>query len=223
MRRWVFLGTGVLLFWTLIWLVVSRSNVLPKKELYSTYPVHSLGGIKTGDFPEQDRIWFPKKFEFKPYYTIKPLATFRLAGYVLSACDYSKARSAEAQHSPVDFAMAWGEAASPGSYNLMQVSQSNRFYNWTLPGGGLSHSYVATQSANMHMVPNDSEIEEALMKVKAGDEVRFSGYLVEIRAEDGWHWKSSLTRGDEGAGACELVLVTEFDHKKNTKKRKAKR
>ena len=28
-----------------------------------------------------------------------------------------------------------------------------------------------------------------------------------MRAPDGWRWRSSLTREDTGAGACELVWV----------------
>jgi hypothetical protein len=33
------------------------------------------------------------------------------------------------------------------------------------------------------------------------------GFLVEARADDGWRWRSSLTRDDTGARACELVFV----------------
>jgi hypothetical protein len=33
------------------------------------------------------------------------------------------------------------------------------------------------------------------------------GYLVEARGADGWRWRSSLTREDTGAGACELIWV----------------
>ena len=38
----------------------------------------------------------------------------------------------------------------------------------------------------------------------------FSGYLIEARAPDGWRWRSSLTREDTGAGACELVWVEQI-------------
>ena len=31
--------------------------------------------------------------------------------------------------------------------------------------------------------------------------------LIEVRGADGWRWRSSLTREDTGAGACELVWV----------------
>ena len=36
---------------------------------------------------------------------------------------------------------------------------------------------------------------------------RLRGYLVRVEAADGWQWRSSLSRADTGAGACELVLL----------------
>jgi len=33
--------------------------------------------------------------------------------------------------------------------------------------------------------------------------------LVEVKAQDGWTWRSSLSREDTGNGACELMLVEE--------------
>ena len=59
----------------------------------------------------------------------------------------------------------------------------------------------------MHMVPASREVERALKSVRPGQEVALSGYLIEARAPDGWRWRSSLTREDTGAGACELVWV----------------
>jgi hypothetical protein len=53
-------------------------------------------------------------------------------------------------------------------------------------------------------------VRRALKKVRKGNVVRFSGSLVRVDAPDGWHWISSLTRKDSGAGACEVVWVKDF-------------
>ena len=66
------------------------------------------------------------------------------------------------------------------------------------------------RSASMHMVPANAAVERTLRNVRSGQRVKFSGYLIEVRAPDGWHWKSSLTREDTGAGACELVWVEQI-------------
>jgi len=44
-------------------------------------------------------------------------------------------------------------------------------------------------------------------RIGAGDVVRIDGWLIRIDGDEGWHWQSSLSREDSGAGACELVLV----------------
>jgi len=43
--------------------------------------------------------------------------------------------------------------------------------------------------------------------VRVGQVVHLTGQLIEARANDGWRWRSSLTRDDTGAGACELFRV----------------
>ena len=32
---------------------------------------------------------------------------------------------------------------------------------------------------------------------------------MEVKAQDGWTWRSSLSREDTGGGSCELMLVEE--------------
>jgi hypothetical protein len=59
----------------------------------------------------------------------------------------------------------------------------------------------------MHMVPLDDDVRATLLDARRGHLVRITGWLIEARANDGWRWRSSLTRGDTGHGACELVLV----------------
>ena len=66
---------------------------------------------------------------------------------------------------------------------------------------------IVRSSANMHMIPADAHAARALAQVRAGDNVRIEGWLVEADAPDGWRWRSSLTREDSGSGACEVVYV----------------
>jgi hypothetical protein len=66
---------------------------------------------------------------------------------------------------------------------------------------------IEANSANMHMIPADTIVEDTLKGVRVGQVVRISGYLVEVAGADGWRWRSSLTRDDTGNGACELVWV----------------
>ena len=57
------------------------------------------------------------------------------------------------------------------------------------------------------MLPANDEVARALRAVRKDDTVRIDGWLVQAEAADGWRWRSSTTREDTGAGACELVYV----------------
>ena len=57
------------------------------------------------------------------------------------------------------------------------------------------------------MIPADKAVASALHAVEPGQRVRIDGWLVELTASDGWRWRSSLTRDDQGGGACEVIYV----------------
>jgi len=62
----------------------------------------------------------------------------------------------------------------------------------------------------MHLIPATAHVERLLKNVRPGQIVSFSGYLVEARDASGWNIRSSLTRSDTGAGACEVVWVEDL-------------
>ena len=81
-----------------------------------------------------------------------------------------------------------------------------------LSAAGLSESDVNRHSANNHLIPADGEIKKEISKIRKGDIVEITGYLVSLKATnpegETYDWNSSLTRTDTGNGACELIYVT---------------
>ncbi|MFC7302082.1 hypothetical protein [Cognatiluteimonas weifangensis] len=137
---------------------------------------------------------------------LQPLAGFSVEARVLSRKDYRRGR--EAELSPTDLALGWGAMAADGLAQRLDVTQSGRWYHYRWSGAPpLPPREIARSSANMHLIPAGAAAAAALRAVRAGERVRIDGWLVQAEAPDGWRWRSSLSREDTGAGACELVYV----------------
>jgi hypothetical protein len=164
-------------------------------------------GVLAPNEPEQENVADGPHWDVDGY-DVHGLARFSLEARVLSAERYRVGR--EADLSPVDLALGWGPMSSNEVIDRLTISQSSRFYFYTwasqsdlvIPAGE-----IIRHSANMHMLPLDSAARETLLSARRGNLVRLSGWLVEARGKDGWRWRSSLSRSDTGAGACELVAV----------------
>ncbi|MBO5610514.1 MAG: hypothetical protein J5929_09150 [Eubacterium sp.] len=117
---------------------------------------------------------------------------------------------------PKDVALAWGPVAEYNDRIDFNWEQSNRWYYWHVndvgvlgPVGG--EDGVSTHSANTHLIPADSRVKDDVMKIKQGDHIKLTGYLVNVDGSkpDGqtFYWYSSTTRDDTGDGACEVMYV----------------
>jgi hypothetical protein len=170
---------------------------------FSQQPISYGNGIIASQQPTQIST-NNSNFDFNGY-KITPLESFQIEARVLAAEHYSLGR--EADLSPVDLALGWGKMSDEAILKDIKISQSNRFYYWRVDEFPIPRREIETQSANMHMIPADAKIEKVLKSIRPGQIVKLSGDLVQINASDGWHWKSSLTREDTGAGACEIIYV----------------
>ena len=175
---------------------------------YSSPGTITLGpGVKAADIPQQEPIKTDSKFSFKEY-EITPLAGFSIKAKVLSRKDYHFDSSAEL--SPVDLALGWGNMSDESIIEQINITQSNRWYRWNTKEFPIPRREIETSSANMHMIPKNKEITKLLKKVRRGDIVEITGKLVMVTSDQGYQWRSSLTRDDTGDGACELVWVEEL-------------
>jgi hypothetical protein len=172
-------------------------------EHFSGQPVAHGNGVIASQQPTQHSI-SQTNFTLNGY-KITPLESFNIEARVLATEQYSIGR--EADLSPVDLALGWGKMSDEAILKDIKISQSNRFYYWHVDEFPIPRREIETQSANMHMIPADDRIEKILKSIRPGQIVKLSGDLVQVNASDGWHWKSSLTREDTGAGACEIIYV----------------
>lgn len=134
------------------------------------------------------------------------LAGFSVAARVLGTERYRFDR--EATWSPLDLALGWGRMREDAVLSQLSISQGGRFFHWrSAQAPPIPVDELTASASNMHMVPANEAVADALHAIDAGDAVRIDGWLIRIEAPDGWRWSSSLSRHDSGAGACELVYV----------------
>lgn len=165
-------------------------------------------GVMAKEAPVQRDAVSLQKFQLDDYEII-PAARFDIKAKVLGSKSYTFGR--EADLSPVDLALGWGPMSDESILQKITISQSNRFYRWHVEEFPIPRREIETNSANMHMIPANKTIASKIKAARHGDIITLSGHLVNVKARDGWLWKSSLTRQDTGGGACELIWVEQFD------------
>lgn len=175
---------------------------------WSKTPLIHESGVLAPEPPVQVELREPSVFKHGKY-SISALAEFAIEARVLSREDYRF--DAGAQLSPVDLALGWGRMSDQEILDQVEIRQSGRFYSWSVSEFPIPRREIETHSANMHLVPADGLVRDSIDRVRAGHLVALRGFLIRADRTDGWHWKSSLTRNDTGAGACELIWVEEFE------------
>lgn len=158
--------------------------------------------------PVQRELHTEQHFEFKGY-RMTALAEFEVEARVLGAKRYKYDASAEL--SPIDLALGWGPMSDGRVLDDIDISQHGRFYHWSTRTPKIPINEIGLNSANMHIIPADEGVLEALDDVRRGHVVRFEGHLIRAEHPDGFRWKSSLTRQDSGGGACEVVFVRRIE------------
>lgn len=137
--------------------------------------------------------------------TLATRAYIDLTARVLSREDYTW--DAGAKLAPTDLALGWGRMSDSAVLASFDISQSGRFFYWRTKTWPIPRNEVELSTANVHMIPADAGVRGALKRVRKGQLVHIEGFLVDASDPNGWRWKTSMTRGDTGAGACELVYV----------------
>lgn len=111
---------------------------------------------------------------------------------------------------PVDWVLGWGPVVAPPYAGRIHYTQTSRFYMWGTSDRQLDRGAIVTHTANTHVIPATVRLRRAAALVRKGDDVRLEGWLVDVDGIDNesFHWKTSVSRSDEGPGGCETVYLT---------------
>jgi hypothetical protein len=170
---------------------------------YSTREVERAPGVIAAEQPAQSRIDSGDGIE-RDGFRLVPRAEFSARVRVLHREDYSVGPLAKLV--PTDFAVGWGPMSDSAVLADIEISQGNRFYYWRTENWPIERHAIETHSANWHVIPENESVRAELTRIRAGSLVELRGRLVDIEGGE-VGMRTSLTRDDTGAGACEILLA----------------
>jgi len=176
---------------------------------YVNRPVHTPDGVLAEGEPQQVTVTNAEKLQMG-HWTLTVRATYRVTARVLARESYHFDSLSDLI--PEDLALGWGPMSDNRVLNTIAISQGNRFYYWRPTAAtALARDSIIAHSANTHVIPQNSTIAHQLERLRPGEVVTLSGELVDAARDDGRWIRTSLLRNDTGAGACEVMLVTEVE------------
>jgi hypothetical protein len=172
-------------------------------KLYSGREIAHAPGVLAARDPEQSDIESAALIE-RGEFRLRPRAEFSATVRVLGREEYSLGPLADLV--PTDLAVGWGPMSDTAVLADIEVSQANRFYFWRTENWPIDRADIERHSANWHVIPENAAVGQVLGRLRRGSVVTLSGRLVDIEGGDGG-MRTSLSRNDTGAGACEILLV----------------
>ncbi len=184
-------------------LVVAALTAFAIYRLYSSRDIEHGPGVVAAADPVQHEIDSAATIRHGEF-VLRPRADFSATVRVLRREDYSFGPLAKLV--PTDFAVGWGRMSDSTVLANIEISQGNRFYFWRTENWPIPRDEIEEHSANWHVIPENHAVSEVLDSLRAGSVVELQGRLVDIEGSEAG-MRTSMTRGDTGAGACEILLA----------------
>lgn len=166
--------------------------------------------------PIQDAVKVnPFTQDYKGYeYSISPKYSYDIYGLVVSYFDYDSFFNILHKNDPGnarDFCVIWGENIENNVYKKVKFRSSEFACFWKK---GPDSKFSGLSLSNNHLIPANTKIKALLKKVNIGDQIHVKGYLADYsiskNKEQIGTRQTSITRSDEGDGACEIIYVTDL-------------
>lgn len=156
-------------------------------------------------------------FEYRgTEYKVIPIAEYELWGLVVSHNDINKWYNVYHDKNSVnikDLCVVWGKNIETGIYQKASY-KSGEWTCYSRYGANAVGIFNNYQLSNNHLLSDNEEIREKIRNTRIGDQIHFKG-LLSSYGENGtpeqYFRSSSLTRKDEGNGACETVFIKDFE------------
>lgn len=174
---------------------------------FSNRPVHPPDGVLAVGDPVQTEAPGTEKVQVGRW-SLTVRAEYRITARILARERYHFDTLSDLV--PEDLALGWGPMSDNRILRSLDIYQANRFYFWRASThSAIDKDSIITHSANTHVIPQNPLIARQLSRLRPGQVVTLAGELVDGVRDDGARINTSLTRNDTGAGACEVLLVSD--------------
>tara|TARA_B100000073_G_scaffold347774_1_gene363295 strand:- start:1605 stop:2210 length:606 start_codon:yes stop_codon:yes gene_type:complete len=143
----------------------------------------------------------------KDDFIVVPLKNYEIEARILSKKKYTIGEDSD--FSTYDLALGWKEMSDIHYLEKIKISQRNRWYYWRTKDRSIPREIISYNSSNHHIVHANEKIKKQLSNLKEHQVIKMTGYLINAKNINypNIELKSSLTRKDTGAGACEVFYV----------------
>ena len=172
---------------------------------------------KLGDEPRQREIHTPPVVV--PYagvdYRVEPLYDYELYGLVVSYRQHdgesSMHRWSNDHLNMADVCVVWSDTAFSPTLSKLDFWNGIFTCNVQTRDSVAWSNFSMNQLSNNHLISANPYIRDRVAEVRIGDQIRVKGSLARYGAVGGSLRGTSTTREDTGNGACETILVDEFE------------
>ncbi len=148
-------------------------------------------------------------------YPVRIIADYELNGLVVSHNDPFRWYRFDITHDEYsldtrDLCVIWGSNVRSDHYR--HVSYHNEDYQCVIRWSAGQRGIDLNKLSNNHLITDSDAVRKVIANILVGDQVYMRGFLVNYSEPDwGSSWRiSSISREDEGDGACEVFFVKEI-------------
>jgi hypothetical protein len=148
-------------------------------------------------------------------YRVEPLFDYELYGLVVS---YRQHDGEDSMHkwsndhlNVADVCVVWSDTAFSPTLSKLDFWNGVFTCNVQTRDSAAWANFKMDQLSNNHLVSADPFIRDRVADVRIGDQIRIKGTLARYGAVGGGLRGTSTTRDDTGDGACETILVEQFE------------
>jgi len=149
-------------------------------------------------------------------YSIFPRADYEIWGMVVTQNDITSIANIYHTSSSVDFkdlCVIWGRNLTDEIYKEVTF-WSDPFTCWYRPQTQrASRAFSGDYLSNNHLLSRSKSVRDKVNSINIGDQIYARGYLIDYcpAGRPDYMRKTSLVRTDTGPGACEVMMIEEFD------------